>query len=163
MFERGIVANREGMEMPSTPQTIIREPGKCSRCGGFMTRARLTKLCDKCLQPKSRNKWPTETTDTVPQGRLLTSREAFASTPRQKHQRRILKFIDDAGTAGAICDEAEAALELPHQTCSARFNDLKRGGLIYATGEHRQTRRDRKAEIYRLTDRGEDLVRVEGN
>lgn len=154
------------MALPSAPKAVIREPSSCKQCKGFMPRPRLSGLCDSCLAPTSpepSNKWPTEITDTVPQGREQTSREAFAATPRQRDIRRVLEFIDDAETDGAICDEAEAALGLAHQTCSARFNDLKRAGLIYDTGQHRKTRRARKAGIYRLTDRGEAQVRAEGS
>jgi len=58
---------------------------------------------------------------------------------------------------GATCDEVEAALCIPHQTCSARFSELKRDGVITAIFEgdnrvSRITRNGRKAGVYRLTN-----------
>lgn len=50
----------------------------------------------------------------------------------------------------AICDEASEALHLKHQTCSARFTELKRSGLIEPTGQLRPTRSGCNAKVYRL-------------
>jgi hypothetical protein len=38
---------------------------------------------------------------------------------------RIYNFIRDSGTEGATCEEAELALRLSHQTCSARCAELR--------------------------------------
>ncbi|HYE07690.1 MAG TPA: prepilin-type N-terminal cleavage/methylation domain-containing protein [Planctomycetota bacterium] len=84
-----------------------------------------------------------------------TSRAARAQNlPRAQAQREaILDFIRSKGNHGATCDEAEVALELPHQTCSARFFDLKEQppkglGLIETLGEVRKTRTGARAVVY---------------
>jgi plasmid stabilization system protein ParE len=84
-----------------------------------------------------------------------TSREAREqNAPRAQAQRdAILAFIHRRGTQGATCDEAEVELGIPHQTCSARFYDLKeqppRGtGQIATFGEVRKTRTGSRAIVY---------------
>lgn len=52
------------------------------------------------------------------------------------------------GQRGATSDEAEAVLKLSHQTCSARFNELRNAGLIVDSGDRRATRSGRKAAVY---------------
>ena len=93
---------------------------------------------------------PDALTDDVPAGREQTSRDAFHSVQhsgaRTGDQQRVLRYIGDQG--GATCDEAEVALQLRHQTASARFNDLKRAGLIVKSGRRRPTRSGRKADVY---------------
>lgn len=78
------------------------------------------------------------------------SREARESNrPKAPVQRAaILSFIRMCGLHGASCDEAEVALGLPHQTCSARFKDLKDEGLIETLGEVRKTRTGSRAIVY---------------
>ena len=65
----------------------------------------------------------------------------------------ILAFIRRRGLHGATCDEAEVELGLSHQTCSARFYDLKELppnglGLIETLGEVRKTRTGARALVY---------------
>lgn len=55
--------------------------------------------------------------------------------------------------AGVTSDEAEAALRLSHQTCSARFNELRNAGLIVDSGNRRATRSGRKAAVYIVPER----------
>jgi hypothetical protein len=69
---------------------------------------------------------------------------------------RVLQFIIDRGELGASSDEAEAALGLTHQSCSARFWELagknrKRPELkrIVETGFTRKTRSGRAAAVYK--------------
>ena len=57
----------------------------------------------------------------------------------------VFAFIEREPTT---CDAAEVALEMSHQSCSARFNDLQRLGLIYDTGIRRATRSGRSARVY---------------
>ena len=59
----------------------------------------------------------------------------------ENHVRRNL-------TGGSTCDEAEEALGLTHQTCSARFHDLSKGGRLTDTGRKRDTRSGRPAAVY---------------
>jgi hypothetical protein len=74
--------------------------------------------------------------------------------PRAEAQRQaILSFIRMRGLNGATCDEAEASLGLSHQSCSARFYDLKEPppkglGLIETLGEVRKTRTGSRAVVY---------------
>ena len=53
---------------------------------------------------------------------------------------------------GLTCDEAEVALSMRHQTCSARFRELVQAGLIRQTGT-RATRSGRQAAVYFSTER----------
>lgn len=72
--------------------------------------------------------------------------------PRAPVQRQaILSFIRMKGLHGATSDEAEVALGLPHQTCSARFKDLKDAGKIETLGEVRKTRTGSRAIVYVVT------------
>jgi hypothetical protein len=57
--------------------------------------------------------------------------------------------IIDLRPRGATCDEIEVALNLRHQTASARVRELALGGLIFDTGERRETRSGRPARVYR--------------
>lgn len=59
---------------------------------------------------------------------------SIAANPRgmakSRDRKRIVEFLYGCGTHGAICEEAETALGLKHQTCSARFSDLKKDRVI---------------------------------
>src|SRR4249919_1949633 len=57
--------------------------------------------------------------------------------------------IIDLRPRGATCDEIEVALNLRHQTASARVRELALGGVIFDTGERRPTRSGRPARVYR--------------
>lgn len=48
----------------------------------------------------------------------------------------------------ATCDQVEQQLNVSHQSCSARFAELKRDGWIFATGKPKATRSGRKAMTY---------------
>jgi len=61
---------------------------------------------------------------------------------------QVFALIDVRGENGATCDEVEVALELRHQTASARVRELALGGLIFDTGRRRQTRSGRAARVY---------------
>lgn len=65
-----------------------------------------------------------------------------------KHRDRsiILQHLDQVGDA--TCDEVEVALGMRHQTCSARFSELKARGEIVAVGK-RVTRTGCKATVYK--------------
>ncbi len=61
---------------------------------------------------------------------------------------QILAHVRRALTVGSTCDEAEEALSLTHQTCSARFHDLEEQGRLIRTTVSRRTRSGRKASVY---------------
>jgi hypothetical protein len=61
---------------------------------------------------------------------------------------QIFALIDVRGERGATCDEIEVALDLRHQTASARVRELALGELIFFTGERRLTRSKRRARVY---------------
>lgn len=86
----------------------------------------------------------------APSNGVATSDEAAASM--QPHlsglRRLVLGWIEAHRVVGATCDEAELSLGLSHQCCSARFNDLHRGGLIVRTDLKRKTRSGRNAFVY---------------
>lgn len=76
--------------------------------------------------------------------------EAYqANKPKAPAQRAaILEYIRSCGVDGAICDEIEVALGLPHQTASARCTELCKDGAIEHTGEVRKTRAGSRAMVY---------------
>lgn len=79
------------------------------------------------------------------------SEQAFNLTSdefRKKLQDEIYKFLLARGVRGSTCDEAEVLLNLPHQTCSARFSQLKKDKVIIDTGTSRKTRRNRPAAVF---------------
>ncbi len=68
----------------------------------------------------------------------------MSETTRQlveEHVRRAL-------WVGSTCDEAEEALDMTHQTCSARFHDLAKEGRLTDSGRKRVTRSGRPAIVY---------------
>lgn len=79
------------------------------------------------------------------------SREAAESiTDKQRLYLLILDYIAWAGTS--TCDECEIALDMSHQTTSARFTELRSKELITATGEKRKTRSGRNAVVYQVAE-----------
>lgn len=79
-----------------------------------------------------------------------TSTEAYESIqdamPYLQHQ--VLKAIRAAGLAGLTSDEVELRTGLPHQTASARVNELHHAGQIRRSGVKRPTRSGRRAWVY---------------
>lgn len=63
-------------------------------------------------------------------------------------RRQVVDHIDSCGGHGATSDETEAALDLSHQTCSARFTEAKKYNQITPSGEKRMTRSGRWAAVY---------------
>jgi len=63
--------------------------------------------------------------------------------------RAIVRYM--ASVRDANCYEVQVALGMKAQTASARFNELKRDGVIVATGDFRQTDNPRyRGAVYRL-------------
>lgn len=71
---------------------------------------------------------------------------ANRKTNKQRDSWRVLNFLDCE--KGETSDYVELSLGMSHQTCSARFADLKRAGLIEPT-ERRKTRSGRWAMALR--------------
>lgn len=79
-----------------------------------------------------------------------TRREAKrAIEPRSsKLQDAVLGAIRAAGPRGATDDELEVALDLRHQTLSARRRELVQSERIVDSGETRKTRSGRSAVVW---------------
>ena len=67
------------------------------------------------------------------------SEEANLATAKARDSARIMSVLGE----GMSCDEAEVKTGISHQTCSARFSDMKRVKAIEAVvdGEGRRVRR----------------------
>lgn len=65
-----------------------------------------------------------------------------------KVRERVLVAIADTGSAGATCDQIEVALDLRHQTASARIVELVDSHAILKTDRTRRTRSGRAAAVY---------------
>jgi hypothetical protein len=78
------------------------------------------------------------------------SEEAPEDTRKHKarYEMRILRLLHTY-SRGLTCDEAEVLLGMSHQTCSARFSELKAKGWLEPTGEQRLTRSGSKADVFR--------------
>ena len=66
---------------------------------------------------------------------------------------RILIVLRDHPD-GLTCEEVEIELGMKHQTCSARFTDMKKLGWIIWCGE-RQTESGRTAGVWRMAPLGD--------
>jgi hypothetical protein len=76
--------------------------------------------------------------------------EAHNSTPRHlraAQRAEIYTYVFACGDHGCTSDEAEIALDMPHQTCSARFTDLKKDRAIVVTGRTRLTQQGKYAAV----------------
>lgn len=60
----------------------------------------------------------------------------------------VYSFITQCGWTGATCDEIEQALNMKHQTASARVNELMNGGHIQNSGRKRSTSSGRAAIVW---------------
>jgi predicted transcriptional regulator len=78
--------------------------------------------------------------------------ESIEGAVLNEMQLRVLETIIDS--PGMTCDEVEVKLDpMPHQTVSARINELRNTGYIEESGEQRNTRRGRKAVVYKATSK----------
>lgn len=75
------------------------------------------------------------------------SEAAHRVTNKERDAKAILTYL--ATVKDATCDEIEVALNLRHQTASARWSDLKKAGMLVATTQ-RKTRANCLARAYRL-------------
>lgn len=60
---------------------------------------------------------------------------------------RVLNLLRGGGE-GWTCEEVEDALDLRHQTASARIRELVLAGKAYDTGRRRQNASGRSARVY---------------
>lgn len=72
-----------------------------------------------------------------------------------KLQKLVLNVVFTTGTEGATCDEVEVVLDMPHQTASARINELKeddtetgRPQMLFDSGKRRRTRHGQLATVW---------------
>ena len=72
-----------------------------------------------------------------------------------KLQQLVLDVALSEGTKGVTCDEVEVVLDMPHQTASARINELKdddpeigRPQMLYDSGARRKTRHGQLATVW---------------
>ena len=79
------------------------------------------------------------------------SEKANKRTRKTRDRATLVVFLHMCGLHGATCDEAEIATGLSHQTCSARFSDLKKDNVIIEIGETRLTRSGSPAAVCVLT------------
>jgi predicted transcriptional regulator len=86
----------------------------------------------------------------VPHNGTDTSRDAAESMRPHVSaiEADVLRHIQLAYDDGMTCDEVEFALELSHQTASARLKGLADKGLIKDSGARRPTRSGRAARVY---------------
>ena len=61
---------------------------------------------------------------------------------------RILAELQVRGSTGATCDELEQAMDLSHQTASARLREMALKGAIVDSGNKRSTRSGRAAIVW---------------
>ena len=61
---------------------------------------------------------------------------------------RVLQYIRDEAARGATDDELEVALDMRHQTASARRRELVLQGAIIDSGRRRKTRSGRFAKVW---------------
>lgn len=79
----------------------------------------------------------------------LTSKEAAESIKGVLgHLEQVVLAAVKASEDGLTCDAAEVITGLAHQTCSARFNQLEKRGLLRRTETRRPTRSGRAANVY---------------
>lgn len=69
----------------------------------------------------------------------------------------VVAHVERCGLYGCTSDEAEVALDMPHQTVSARFHQGHRAGLLIRSEFKRPTRSGRDAFVYRFSKLPEGL------
>ena len=82
-----------------------------------------------------------------------TSYEAAASVENDLSRMRLLVWRAIRELGDATCDELEVELNMRHQTCSARLNDLYKRQDIYDSDLRRPTRSGRSAIVWRIRER----------
>jgi predicted transcriptional regulator len=75
------------------------------------------------------------------------SEAANLRTMKARDRARIIAHVILCGAGGATCSEIELATGLSHQTASARCSELKRDGVLVASGERRPTQTGSMAAV----------------
>ena len=84
-----------------------------------------------------------------------TSIAALASIePATSGLRGIIFQVIDSEPNGVTCDRIEEALNMRHQTCSARITELSQRGLIIDSLRRRKTRSGRTAVVWVTKQKG---------
>lgn len=84
-----------------------------------------------------------------------TSEAALISIDSVAQQIRMRVLREIAARGGLTCDEVEVALDMRHQTVSARVNELMNQGLIADSGLRRKTRSGAQAAVWVVADHRE--------
>ena len=79
-----------------------------------------------------------------------TSEEAAASIDGSAAslRNRVFAAVHGAGLYGMTCDEVEVALNLRHQTASARIRELFLASRLHDSLQRRRTRSNRRAVVW---------------
>jgi DNA-binding Lrp family transcriptional regulator len=80
------------------------------------------------------------------------SLKANAQAQKGEIGRAVLDYLRKQGTHGATDDEIEQALDLLHQTVSARRRDLVKQGTVVNSGKRRLTRTGRGATVWIVSE-----------
>ncbi len=93
---------------------------------------------------------------TLPFNRGSDTSKAAAEKVRSRafsDRERLRALLLEAGDDGLTTDEAEVLLDMKHQTCSARMNDLhSKMGMAVDSGRRRATRSGCSATVYVATE-----------
>lgn len=89
-------------------------------------------------------------TYTAPSNGTETSNDAARSIEPQlpRLEKMVLDCLRGWGDDGLTCDTVEMMTALPHQTTSARLNQLAKRKLIRDSGLRRPTRSGRRAVVW---------------
>jgi type IV pilus biogenesis protein CpaD/CtpE len=71
---------------------------------------------------------------------------------------KISDVIVAAGNHGMTSDQVEALTGMRHQTCSARFSEMKADGVMVWTGRKSPTRSGRMAKEFRINESLQNLA-----
>jgi len=78
----------------------------------------------------------------------------------QSDKMKVFQFLIHCGENGATDDEIESALNMKHQTASARRRQLELIGAVEKTTEKRKTRSGRSAFVYRANPTADPNTKV---
>jgi len=69
-----------------------------------------------------------------------------------QQRNRIVALAKKRRGQGITCDEAEQVLDMPHQSCSARFSELKRDEIFVPSNITHPTRHGGNARVMLISD-----------
>lgn len=87
------------------------------------------------------------------------SHAANKRTNKERDRNKMYAYVFSCGFLGSTSDQAQDACDLPHQTGSARFCELKKDGQIVPNGDVRKTRKNCNAEVCIAKPFWEELMR----